>query len=273
MNYKGLRIVFERKNRILLNELVKTDFKLRYQGSAIGYLWSVLKPLMLFAVMYIVFIRFLKFGADVPHFAVAMLLGMVLWQFFTETTSLGMMSIVSKGDLLRKLSFPTHIVVIAVSINAFINLLINLVIVFIFGLINGVDISSYAFVTPFLLVELYVFSLGVAFFLATIYVKFRDIGPIWEVILQIGMYMTPIIYPLSLVINQSPFYAKLMMLSPMAQIVQDMRHLLTSPVNITTWEIINTKPIALVPYVLPFIILVLGFLYFNKHSKKFAETI
>lgn len=265
--------MFERKNRILLKELVKTDFKLRYQGSAIGYLWSVLKPLMLFAVMYVVFIYFLRFGDDVPHFAVAMLLGMVLWQFFTETTNLGMMSIVARGDLLRKLSFPTHIIVIAVSINALINLLINLVIVFIFGIFNGVDISKFAFLAPLLLIELYAFSLGVAFILATVYVKFRDIGPIWEVMVQVGMYMTPLIYPVTMVIAKSELIAKLLMLSPVAQIVQDMRHLLTSPANLTTWELINTKWIVLIPYVLPFIVLFVGFRIFNKNSKKFAETI
>lgn len=265
--------MFERKNRILLKELVKTDFKLRYQGSAIGYLWSILKPLMLFAVMYVVFIYFLRFGDDVPHFAVAMLLGMVLWQFFTETTNLGMMSIVSRGDLLRKLSFPTHIVVIAVSINALINLVINLVVVFVFAIINGVEVSKFAFVTPLLLIELYAFSLGVAFILATIYVHFRDIGPIWEVLLQAGMYMTPIIYPVSLVIGKSQLVAKLMMMSPIAQVIQDMRHLLTSPVNITVWQLINTKWIIVIPYLLPFVVLFVGFKIFNKHSKKFAEII
>lgn len=265
--------MFERKNRILLRELVKTDFKLRYQGSAIGYLWSVLKPLMLFGVMYVVFIYFLRFGDDVPHFAVAMLLGMVLWQFFTETTNLGMMSIVSRGDLLRKLSFPTHIIVVAVSINALINLLINLVIVFIFGLINGVDVSKFAFVTPLLLIELYVFSLGIAFILATAYVRFRDIGPIWEVLLQVGMYLTPLIYPVTMVINVNETVAKILMLSPIAQIVQDMRHLLTSPVNLTTWQLINQKWIAMIPYILPIVVLIVGYSIFNKNSKKFAETI
>lgn len=265
--------MFERKNRILLKELVKTDFKLRYQGSAIGYLWSVLKPLMLFAVMYIVFIYFLRFGADVPHFAVAMLLGMVLWQFFTETTGLGMTSIVQRGDLLRKLNFPTQIVVISVSINALINLAINVVIVLIFALINGADISKWGFLSVFLLVELYAFSLGVAFILATIYVRFRDIGPIWEVLLQVGMYMTPIIYPVTMVINVNPLVAKILMLNPMAQIIQDMRHILTSPVNLTVWELINSKGLIVIPYILPFIVLLVGFLIFNKNSKKFAEII
>ena len=73
--------VFSHKNRILLRELIKTDFKLRYQGSAIGYLWSILKPLMTFSIMYIVFIRFLRLGGDVPHFPVALLLANVVWGF------------------------------------------------------------------------------------------------------------------------------------------------------------------------------------------------
>ena len=261
------------KNIILLKELVKTDFKLRYQGSVMGYVWSVLKPLMLFAVMYVVFIYFLRFGADVPHFAVALLLGMVLWSFFTETTTLGMQSIVIRGDLLRKLSFPQAIVVLSVSINAFINLLISLVIVFIFGLINGVDISIYAFLTPLLLIELYAFSLGVSFLLATLYVRFRDIAPVWDVFLQIGMYMTPIIYPVTLVMNINEKMAKILMLNPMAQIIQDMRYLITSKVNITVWQLIATKFIVCIPYILPFVVLCVGYRVFKHHSNKFPEIV
>lgn len=266
--------MFEKKNRILLKELVKTDFKLRYQGSVIGYLWSVLRPLMLFAVMYVVFIYFLRFGDDVPHFAVALLLGQVIWGFFSETTNLSMVSIVNRGDLLRKLKFPTYIIVIAISINALINLVISLIIVFIFGLINHVDLSVFGFLAPFLLIELYAFSLGISFILATIYVRFRDIGPIWEVFLQIGMYITPIIYPVTLIIERADIrFAKIIMLNPMAQIIQDLRYLFTSPANVTVWQLIDNKFIMLIPYVLPFVILIVGFLIFNKNSKKFAEII
>lgn len=265
--------MFERKDWILLKELVKTDFKLRYQGSVIGYIWSVLKPLMLFSVMYVVFIYFLKFGSDVPHFAVALLLGMVLWGFFTETTNMGLVSIVQRGDLLRKLHFPTHIIVLSVSINALINLVISMIIVFIFGLINGVDVSKFAIFAPLLLLELYAFSLGIAFILATIYVRFRDIGPIWEVLLQIGIYMTPIIYPVTYVLNVNQTIAKLLLLNPLAQIIQDFRYLLTSPVNITAWQLINNKWIVAIPYVFSFVVLFVGFYIFNRHSKKFAEII
>lgn len=262
------------KNWILLKELVKTDFKLRYQGSLMGHLWSILKPLMLFAVMYTVFIYFLRFGGDVPHFAVALLLGMVLWTFFTETTGMGLTSIVGRGDLLRKLSFPSQIIVVSVSINALINLVINLGIVLILGFINGVEISIYALpLIPLLLIELYALALGISFILSTLFVRFRDIGPIWEVFLQAGMYMTPIIYPISFVADAHPLIAKVMMLSPLAQIIQDARYLLTSSETATTWKMISNKGIAIIPYLIPFIVLLIGFSIFNKSAKKFAEIL
>lgn len=263
---------FSRKNRILLKELVKTDFKLRYQGSVMGHLWSILKPMMLFTVMYMVFIHFLRFGNEVPHFEVALLLGMVMWTFFQETTSMGLVSIVSRGDLLRKLSFPNEIIVVAVSVNAMINFLINLLVVFVFAIINGVNISPYAFLSPFLLIELYLFSLGIAFILATLFVRFRDIGPIWEVVMQAGMYATPIIYPINMVLKESPLAAKALMLNPLAQIIQDMRHLLIDKENLVVSQLLSWN-FAFIPYLIPFIVFIIGYLFFKHSAKKFAEII
>lgn len=265
--------IFERKNKIILKELVKTDFKMRYQGSLMGYVWSVLKPLMLFAVMYVVFGEFLKLGEGVPHFPVSLLLGTVLWGFFTETTNLSMSSIVNKGDLIRKLSFPKDIIVISIAMNAFINLIINLIIVLIFSVINGVDVSPYFFLAPLLILELFLFTLGCSFILATVYIKFRDISPIWEVVLQVLMYMTPIIYPISMVIGRSPLIAKMLMLSPIAQIIQDIRYLLISQENQTVWMIIDNKFLILLPYVLSILVFIFGYYIFNKSSKKFAELV
>ena len=132
---------FSQKNRILLREMVKTDFKLRYQGSLIGHLWSILKPLMLFTIMYLVFVRFLRFDDGTPHYAIGLLLGMVTWNFFSEATNMGMMSVVSRGDLLRKLNFSKEIIVISSVVGAAINYTINLLVVFVFALINGVNFS------------------------------------------------------------------------------------------------------------------------------------
>lgn len=102
---------FSRRNQILLKELIKTDFKLRYQGSVIGYLWSILKPILLFLILYLVFVRFMRFGEAIPHFAVALLLGITIWNFFSEATNMGMLSIVSRGDLLRKVNFSKPVLI------------------------------------------------------------------------------------------------------------------------------------------------------------------
>ena len=105
--------LFNKRNRVILLELVKTDFKLRYQGSFLGILWSVLKPLLLFLVMYLVFVKFLKFTDGTKTYPIVLLLGIALWGFFTEATSVGMNAIVSRGDLLRKINFPKYIIIIS----------------------------------------------------------------------------------------------------------------------------------------------------------------
>ena len=259
------------KNWILLKELVKTDFKLRYQGSLMGHLWSILKPLMLFSVMYVVFVQFLGFGRDMPHFAVALLLGMIIWNFFGETTAMGLTSIVARGDLLRKLNFPKEIIVLSVAVSAFINFLINLLVVLFFGIINQVEISKYALFAPLYIIPLFALSLGVAFILATMFVYFRDIAPVWEVVMQAGMYATPIIYSLSMISNHK--IVALMMLNPLATIIQDLRHILIYSGNQTIVEFITNKWIVAIPYILPFVVLWFGYKIFKKHADRFAEII
>ena len=266
---------FSRRNQILLKELVKTDFKLRYQGSVIGYLWSILKPLLLFLVMYLVFVRFLKFGGAIPHFAIALLLAITLWNFFGEATNMGMLAIVGRGDMLRKVNFSKPIIIFSVLTNALINLMISLVVVLIFALINCVQISWNVIFIPFLLVELVVFTAGIAFILSTVFVYFRDLGPIWEVVMQAGFYATPIIYPITQISTNHMKIAQIMMLNPIAQIVQDMRYILTfsNNTNPTIWQLIHNPFLIMIPYLIPFIVFGIGLLIFNKYSKKFAEVI
>lgn len=264
---------------ILLRELVKTDFKLRYQGSMLGMVWSVLKPLMLFAVMYVVFVRFLRFGAGIPHFAVSLLLAQTLWSFFQESTSQGMRAIVDRGDLLRKINFPRYIVVISSTVSAFINLLISLVVVLIFMIINGVEFRLTILLFPLIVVELYVFALAVAFLLSTLYVKFRDIGHIWDVVMQIWFYITPIIYPLSQIISMSGFgmvVAKLMLIvNPMAQIIQDARYVLVTTQTETIWNTVGagTPLLKIIPIILTLVLFAIGVVVFRKHSRTFAEDL
>src|SRR5690554_2274327 len=127
-----------RYSSILLKQLVKSDFKLRYQGSVLGYLWSLLRPLAIFFILYVVFVRFLRFDYGVPHSGIYLLVGIVLWSFFTEVTSGGLGSIVGKGDLLRKINFPKYVVVVAVLLNALINLTFTAIVIGLFMVLDGV---------------------------------------------------------------------------------------------------------------------------------------
>jgi len=270
---------FGRRNRLLLREMVKTDFKLRYQGSFFGHLWSILKPLALFAVMYVVFVRFLRFGAGIPHFAVSLLLAMTIWTFFAEAVSQGMVSVVHRGDLLRKISFPKVIVVLSATVGALINLGINLLVVLVFAIINGVRFHWYVVLAPLLLIELYAFALGLALALSTLMVKFRDISPLWDIFMQGWFYATPIIYPLSQVYAPGGVVdanrlvmAKLLLLSPMAQIIQDMRTLVVLPTD-TIWTFFHNPFAKAVPLLIVAAVLALGIHVFRTRSPMFAEEI
>lgn len=266
--------ILSKKNKVLLIELVKTDFKLRYQGSVLGYVWSLLKPLLLFAIMYVVFVRFLRFGQGIEHFAVSLLLGIVMWTFFIEATTQGMQSIVSRGDLLRKINFPKYILVISGTISALINFLLNLFVVLVFMIFDGVDFGWSALLFPLTMLILFVFSLAIAFFLAAINVKFRDIGHIWEVFLQGLFYATPIIYPLSMVIKYNDFAAHILMLNPIAVLFQDARAQLVGHENNITASQLFENPIYLVlPYVIIGVIIIWASWYFKKSQAKFAELV
>lgn len=266
--------LLSKKNRALLAELVRTDFKLRYQGSILGILWSVLKPLALFFVMYMVFVRFLKFTDGTPTFPLVLLLGISLWSFFAEATSVGMRSIVDRGDILRKINFPKTIIVLSTTIGSLIGLAINMAVVVVFAIFSGVQFTPWLLLVPLGIIQLYIIAMGLAFVLAALYVKFRDIGHIWEVVLQAFFYATPIIYPISMVINNHPEIAKVMMLSPMTQAIQDIRHNLIAPDTVpTTWSMIDTWYIAIIPVIITIALLVVGIVYFNKHSKSFAEDL
>jgi ABC-2 type transport system permease protein len=264
--------VLNRKNRILLKELTKTDFKLRYQGSVLGYLWALLRPLMMFAILYIVFSKLLKIGNDIPHYPVYLLCGTTLWSFFTECTSQGIQAIIARGELLRKISFPKYIVVVSSQLTALINLGINLIVVVIFALINGVAPSwSWFLVIPIIL-ELYLLSLGIAFLLGAINVKYRDITSIWDVLVQALFYAVPIIYQIQMVAGTSTLAAKIILLNPIAQCIQDVRFNLITPETVTTWNFVGL-PYAIVPLVIVVVILIAGALTFRHKSKFFAEEV
>jgi len=254
----------------LVRELAATEFKLKYQGSVLGYLWSFAKPLMLFAVLYVVFTRFVRLGGgNIEHYSLYLLLGIVLWSYFTDSTSTAMSSIVDRGDLIRKVYFPRIVIVVAASTSSLITLLLNLVVVFLFMLVARIPVHLSVPLFVLLVAELYVMSLGCSLLLAALYVKFRDFRHIWEVGLQILFYASPIIYPLGLVPHN---FVPLLTLSPVTQIIQDARWLLISQKTVTAADTLHL-PWVFVPYLLPFLFLWLGYSYFNRTAAAFAEEL
>lgn len=266
-----LKDIFSKKNRALLSELVRTDFKLRYQGSVLGYTWSLLRPLFMFLILYIVFAEFLDIGDDIPNFPIYLLLGIVLWQFFSDTTSQGLGSIVARGDLIRKIRIPRWMIVLSSSVSAFINLCLNLVVVAIFIAFNPVDISVNAIWFPVLIIELYFFSFGLSLFLSAAYVKYRDVSYIWDVVLQAGFYVTPILYPMTKITSIA--LQKLIILNPVAQVIQDARSIIVTKETLTITEIFQSQVARLIPLCISVIVLIIGIWYFRRESTEFAENL
>lgn len=262
-----------KQNRALLSELVRTDFKLRYQGSVLGYAWSLLRPLLMFLILYIVFVKFLRIGGNVPHFPIYLLFGIVLWQFFSDMTNQSLTSIVGRGDLIRKIRIPRWMIVFSTSISAIINFLLNLLVVGVFLIFNQVHLTANILLLPLILLEIYVFALGLSLFLSAAYVKYRDVSYIWEVIIQAGFYLTPILYPLTMITNET--FQKLILVNPMAQAIQDARFLTVTQDSqvITTYRIFDGGWYMVIPFVIVLITLVVGLVYFKKESKYFAENI
>lgn len=258
------------KNYIgLVKELALTYFKLKYQGSVLGYFWSLVKPLMLFLVLLFVFTKVFKLGGSIAHYPVYLLLGIVIWGFFSEITAISLGAIVENGDLIRKVYFPRIVLVIARSVTSLMVFVLNLLVVLVFMFFEKIMPGFSSILVLGLILELFILATGIGLILSSLFVRYRDVAHIWEVVLTAAFYATPILYPLSLAPKR---FAGLLMLNPMAQIIQDMRYLLITKQSST---VLGTLPFTLawIPYALPFLIFAFGYWLFNKSSAKFAEEV
>lgn len=264
-----LKNVLSKRNFELLRQLVISDFKIRYQGSVLGYLWSLLRPLALFSVLYLVFAKFLKLGAGIPYFPAYLLLGIVMWTFFTEATNNGLRAIVDKGDMLRKVKVPAYALVLAATFSAFINFLLNFGIVLVFLYVAGGRLTSSALIFPVFIAEIFILALAASFLLSALFVRYRDIQYIWEVGLQALFYATAIIYPLQIIPLK---FQKIIILSPIAQTIQSSRSALVTDQAVTVTELLRF-PLLAVPFLLALALVLVASLYFKHQSKYFAENL
>jgi ABC-2 type transport system permease protein len=205
----------------LLWLMAVTEFKRTYFGTVLGYVWSLVRPLMLFAVLLFVFTKIFRIGSEVPNYPVLLLLGIVLYTFFQESTLNSVGSVVAQEGVVRKTQFPRLVIPISTVLTAAFNLCLNLIVVFVFILAWGVDPTWTWLLFPVALALLFVFAAAVSMMLSVLYVRFRDVLIIWTVLVQVLFYLTPVLYPIEILKNET--YEQLLMINPLAPIFEQVR--------------------------------------------------
>jgi ABC-2 type transport system permease protein len=250
--------------------LAVTEFKLRYFGSTLGYLWSVLRPLFLFGVLYIVFTKIVRTGTSVPHYPVALLLGLVFFNFFSEATSSGLSSLIQREHLLRKVAFPRAAIPVAVSATAVANFALGLVIVLILALFNGVDpAASWLLLMP-LAAAIVVFATTISLLLSILFVRYRDVQPLWEVILQVTFWVTPIIYGIGFV---PAAYRQFVMYNPLAVAIEQARRWVIGSDFPSASDVLGSDLQLLIPAAVYIAVAVLGIWTFSRRAGYVAEEL
>jgi ABC-2 type transport system permease protein len=257
----------------LTRTLSVTDFKVRFYDSALGYLWTLMKPLLFFGVLYVVFSLIVRVGEGVEHYPAMLISGIVLFFFFSESTGKGVTSVLDSENLVRKIHFPRMVIPLSSVLTNTFFLLLNLIAVFVFFAIDRVELRASWVQLPLLLVLLFLFTTGVTMVLSVLYVPARDIKPIWEVASQALFYLTPVLYPISLVAEQNEKLANLAMCNPIAAIIQQSRHAMIDPAQPSAAEAIGGAPRLLIPLSILVGTFVFGLWLFNRMAPRIAEEL
>ena len=209
----------------LLWLLAVTEFRRVYFGTVLGYLWSLIRPLTMFGVLLFVFTQVFKVGSElVEHYAVMLLLGIVLYTFFQEATTNAVTSVVAQEGVVRKTQFPRLVIPISTVLTGLFNFVLNLVIVVVFLLAFGVYPTWTWLLFPLAVAALFVLTAAVGMALSVLYVRFRDVAIIWVVVGQALMYATPILYPVNFKQKPpDPTFEHLLMVNPLAVIIEQVR--------------------------------------------------
>jgi lipopolysaccharide transport system permease protein len=247
--------------RNLTIKLATSDFKLRYKNSILGFFWSLIEPLLMLTVLYFIFSYLMKI--NVEHYQLFLLVGIISWNMLARGTTMSLGSILGKPSLVNKVYFPREILVVSSCITALLMTLLEFVIFGIFMIIFAVTPTITAIYFPFILSIEFILILGLSFGLASMNVYYRDIQYIWAVIIQVGFFASPIIYPISIIPEK---YVWIIKLNPMTIIIDTLRRIMIDSATPILKDIIFVT-------MLSFVILIIGYMIFLKLEPKFAEEI
>jgi ABC-2 type transport system permease protein len=249
--------------------LAITEWKLRFFGSALGYLWTLARPLMFFGVLYVVFSHVAKVGDTIPHYEAYLLFAIVLFTFFAEATGGAVESLVARESLLRKVRFPRIVVPLSVVLTALFNLGMNLIAVAIFLIATGLHPGLRWLELPLLVGLLMLLASGTALLLSVLYVRYRDVAPMWEVLSQMLFYGSPIFYTID-------FYGdfeQVMACTPIPMILTQMRHALIDPSAPSAADAAGGAAYLLIPIGICFATFLLGLVVFRRAAPRLAEEL
>jgi ABC-2 type transport system permease protein len=247
-----------------------TDWKLRFYGSILGYVWTLARPFLFFGVIYFVFTEFVGLNKNVNNYGAYILFALVLFGFFGEVTTNSVGALVGRENMLRKMRFPRLVIPMAVLLTALLNLSMTLVAVLIFALISGVHPMWTWLELPLIILILALFATGIGMLLSALFVRYRDVQPIWDVAQQMLLYASPVLYVSTFVPAkyQHPYHA-----NPIAALFAEMRHAMVDPGAPHAWEAIGGAPRLLIPAGIILVAVVLGGWVFAREAPRIAENL
>lgn len=257
----------------LARTLAVTELRVRFFNSALGYLWSLMRPLMFFGVLYVVFSQIVRAGSGIDYYPAVLLSGIVLYTFLAEATNDGVESLVRNESMLRRVSFPRLVIPLAVSLTAGFNLVMNLAAAVFFMALAGVSVHWTWIEAPLLLALLFILGQGLVMLLSVQYVRYRDVQPIWQVVVQAFFYLTPILYPIEAVEKRNPELAHLSMCNPLAAINQQFRHAVIDPTAPSAAQAIGGAWRLLIPLGIIAGLFALGLWIFSRRAPSIAEEL
>ncbi len=250
--------------------LAVTDFKLRFYGSVLGYVWTLARPFLFFGVIYFVFTEIIGLDKNVPNYGVYILFALVLFQFFGEATGNCVNALVSRENLLRKMRFPRLVIPCAVVVTSLLNLAMTLIAVLIFALASGVYPRLTWLELPVIVALVTFFAMGTGLLLSALFVRYRDVQPIWDVFSQLLFYASPVLYVSTMVPET---YQRAYLANPIAALLTEMRHAIVDPTARHVWVAIGGAERLLIPGGIVLGVFVLGLLVFRREAPRIAENL
>ena len=250
--------------------MASTEFKLNYFGTALGYVWSLMRPLLLFGVLYLVFTRVIRFGGTVEHYPTLLLLNLMLWSFFAESTTQAVTCVQRGENIVRKMQFPRLVIPLSVVLTSLFNLCLNLIVVVIFMLATHVEARLTWLALPLIVAVLVLISTGTSLLLSALFVRFRDVAQIWSVLVLVLFYSTPILYPIEFIPHSLRFA---LFVNPFDAVFTTARQLLIDPSAPSFVDAAGSSLGVVIPVIVVLATCAIGFWFFTREARRIAEDL